>query len=102
MPLADFRLTHLHEEEAGTGRGVVIHVDVCKDGCCQQDHHYEDSHQQTHRRCLIGVCVLPLSCCTQSGQIQLIDLNVNASAVTLTFHFSRHKKFTNFEQYQVH
>lgn len=63
--LADFRLTHLHEEEAGAGRGVVIHVDVCKDGCCQQDHHYEDSHQQTHRRCLIGVCVLPLSCCTQ-------------------------------------
>lgn len=63
--LADFRLTHLHEEEAGAGRGVVIHVDVCKDGCCQQDHHYEDSHQQTHRRCLIGVCVLPLSCYTQ-------------------------------------
>lgn len=63
--LADFRLTHLHEEDAGAGRGVVIHVDVCKDGCCQQDHHYEDSHQQTHRRSLVGVGVRLLSCCTE-------------------------------------
>lgn len=41
-------VTDLHEEEAGVGGRVVVHVDRKKDGCCHDDHHHDDARQETN------------------------------------------------------